>query len=134
VNRLSLPFWLYGLLIFSGGAAVGALGHRLYSASAVRATAVAPRPDEWRQRFTEEMKTRVKLDKAQLERLNVILDESKELFDQVRSKYHPEMKAIYDAQVQRINDMLNERQRAEYAKIREEQRMAREKRKAEGGR
>lgn len=129
MNRLSLPFWLYGLMIFSGGAAVGALGHRLYSASSVTATAGPLRPDEWRKRFTAEMKTRVQLDDAQMDRLNVILDESKQLFDQVRSKYHPEMKAIYDAQVQRINDMLNEQQRAEYAKIREEQRMAREKEK-----
>lgn len=130
MNRLSLPFWLYGLLIFSGGAAVGALGHRLYSASSVTATAGPLRPDEWRKRFTAEMKTRVQLDEAQMERLNVILDESKQLFDQVRAKYHPEMKAIYDAQVQRINDMLTEKQRAEYAKIREEQRIAREKEKS----
>lgn len=129
MNRLALPFWLYGLLIFSGGAAVGALGHRLYSASSVTATAGPLRPDEWRKRFTAEMKTRVQLDDAQMERLNVILDESKQLFDQVRAKYHPEMKAIYDAQVQRINDMLTEKQRAEYAKIREEQRIAREKEK-----
>lgn len=130
MNRLSLPFWLYGLLIFSGGAAVGALGHRLYSASSVTATAGPLRPDEWRKRFVGEMKTRVELDDSQMDRLNVILDESKQLFDQVRSKYHPEMKAIYDAQVQRINDILTEKQRAEYAKIREEQRMAREKEKA----
>ena len=132
MNRLTLPFWLYGLLIFSGGAAVGALGHRLYSASSVTATAGPPKPDEWRQRFVGEMKTRVRLDNSQMDRLNVILDESKELFDQVRSKYRPEMKAIYDAQVQRINDILSEEQRGEYAKIREEQRIAREKEK--GGR
>jgi hypothetical protein len=130
LNRFSLPFWLYGLVIFSGGAAVGALGHRLYSASTVTAINSSPRPDEWRERFTGEMKTRVRLDADQMDRLNVILDESKELFDQVRSKYRPEMKAIYDAQVQRINDMLSEEQRTEYAKIREEQRIAREKEKS----
>jgi hypothetical protein len=129
VNRLSLPFWLYGLLIFSGGAAVGALGHRLYSASTVTAVDAPPRPDEWRARFTSEMKSRVKLDASQMERLNVILDESKELFDQVRSKYRPEMKAIYDAQVERINAILTDYQRAEYTRIREEQRIAKEKEK-----
>jgi hypothetical protein len=124
VNRLSLPFWLYGLLIFAGGTAVGALGHRLYTSSSVTAVSHSAKPDEWRERFTGEMKSRVKLDDEQMERLNVILDESKELFDQVRSKYHPEMKAIYEAQVERINSMLSEEQRAEYAKIRQEQRIA----------
>ncbi len=129
MNRHSLPLWLYGFLIFSGGAAVGGLGHRLYSSSPVSATAGPVKPDEWRKKFTEEMQTRVKLTPDQMGRLDVILDESKVLFDQVRSKYRPEMKAIYDAQVHRVQAILDEEQNKEYATIREEQRIARENRK-----
>jgi hypothetical protein len=117
---------LYGALIFFGGLAVGILGHRLYSSTTVSATTAPRGPEDWRRQFTGEMKTRVQLDTEQMERLNVILDESRELFHQVREKYRPEMRAIHDAQVARIKRMLRPEQQNAYSAIVEEQRAARE--------
>lgn len=128
MTRQHLSLSLYGLLIFGGGLAVGAMGHRLYSANAVSAVTRPPAPEEWRTKFVGEMKSRVGLDAQQLTQLDAVLDESRELFHQVREKYRPEMKAIYDSQVTKIKSILKDSQQAEYAKILEEQKRAREKR------
>jgi hypothetical protein len=118
---------LYGGLVFAGGMGVGALAHRLYSTSSV--AAAAPRgPEQWRQRFTQEMRTRVRLDADQAAKLEAFLDESRELFHQVREKYKPEMGAIYDAQVAKVKGMLRPDQLPVYEVILEEQRKGREKR------
>ena len=119
---------LYGALVFASGIAVGALGHRLYSASVTIAAAAPRGPEEWRQRFTAEMRSRVKLDSEQAARLEEILDESRELFHQVKEKYRPEMKAIYDAQVGKVKAMLRPDQLPAYEQILEEQRKGRQRR------
>jgi hypothetical protein len=110
--------FIYGALIFFSGLAVGALGHRLYATSAVAATAAPPRPDDWRRQFIQEMVTRVHLEPEQVTALHVVLDESKTLFDQVRDKYKPEMKAIYDSQVDKVRQMLKPEQRPLYEALR----------------
>jgi len=128
MKRSHFPLWLYALLIFAGGTAVGALGHRLYSSTTVNATAAtSKKPDEWRQSFCAQMKSRVKLDAEQMTKLDAVLDESKILFNEVRAKYRPEMKAIYDAQVAKIKTMLTPAQLPEYERILEEQQREREK-------
>ena len=112
--------FIYGALIFFSGLAVGALGHRLYSATVVSATAPPPRPDDWRRQYVQEMVTRVHLDDQQVVALHVVLDESKTLFDQVRDKYKPEMKAIYDSQVDKVRKLLRPEQKALYEAVRME--------------
>ncbi len=72
-----------------------------------------------------EMKSRVHLVPEQEEKLNGILDESKMLFDQVREKYRPEMRAIYHAQVAKVKAMLSPEQLPEYEKILAERERAR---------
>jgi hypothetical protein len=129
MNRSHLSLSLYALLIFAGGASVGALGHRLYAASSVKATSGPGKPDEWRRRFMAEMRERVKVNGSQEEWLSQILDESKVLYDQVRQKYQPEMRAIHDSQVTKIKEILSAEQAAEYLKIVDEQRKAREGRR-----
>lgn len=110
--------FVYGALIFFSGLAVGALGQRLYSATTVTATAIPPRPDDWRRQFMQEMTDRVHLDAKQVAEMHTVLDESKTLFDQVRDKYKPEMKAIYDSQVDKIRQMLKPDQKALYEELR----------------
>ncbi|MCX6590909.1 MAG: hypothetical protein NTZ56_05235 [Acidobacteria bacterium] len=110
--------FVYGALIFFSGLAVGALGQRLYSATTVTATVMPPRPDDWRRQFMQEMTERVHLDSKQVSELHTVLDESKTLFDQVRDKYKPEMKAIYDSQVDKIRQMLKADQKPLFEALR----------------
>jgi hypothetical protein len=112
---------LYVLAVFLSGMVVGAFAQRFYAVKSVY-TAPPPRntPDEWRRKFTDEMRTRLQLDDAQMAQLEGVLDHTRTRFREVREKYKPEMKAIHEEQIQNIRAMLNPAQQAEYAKILEE--------------
>ncbi len=112
---------LYAALIFSGGIAVGALGDRLWTSAPVAATTGRPiSPEEWRRQYMAEMRERVHITDDQVARLNAILDESRTLYNQVKEKYHPEMRAIHEAQVAKVKTMLEPSQRDEYQKVLDE--------------
>lgn len=120
-----LSVLIYVLLIFLSGAAVGALGFRLYTVSSVSATTTR-RPEEWRKRYLAEMQTRLGLNAQQLKDLNAILDETRTRFHEARERQRPEMDAIKQQQVGKIRAILDDRQQTEYEKMRQE-REAREK-------
>jgi hypothetical protein len=124
-TRLSIT--LYLSLIFLSGIAVGAFGHRLYTVSSV--SAKAPNPQEWRKRYMQEMQTRLKLRPEQVSNLSGILDETRTRFHEARESFRPQLDSIRQQQVGKVRAMLNDDQRAEYDKMRQE-REAREK--AEG--
>ena len=111
---------VYIALIFASGLVLGALGHRLYTVNTVDANSVRQRPEEWRKRYTEEMKSRLTLNGEQLTKLNTILDETRVDFTRARARMKPEMDAIRDKQVNKIRAILNDGQRVEYEKMREE--------------
>ncbi len=121
MTRSKLAIALYLLLVFVSGVVVGVLGHRLYTASSVIATRQNPRtPEEYRQKYLAEMRTRLKLDEAQVKQLNTILDNTRDQFRDFREKHKSEFKAIQDGQVAKINALLNDTQRAEYERMRQE--------------
>jgi len=119
---------LYVLLIFLSGAALGALGSRLYTVNSV-STAAVRKPEEYRKRYLNEMQTRLGLSKEQSVSLVTILDETRTRFHQTRDRMKPEMDSIKSDQTSRIRSILTETQRAEFEKMRQE-REARQK--AEG--
>ena len=124
MNRSSVTIGVYVFAVFLSGAAVGALGYRLYTAQTVNATrdtqpASKPSPEEFRRRYVQELRTRLNLDADQLTRLNVVLDETRDRFRAVREKYkaehdainlksRPEMKAVHEAQVTQIRALLKD--------------------------
>jgi hypothetical protein len=125
LRTIYLPFFL----VFLSGAVAGGLGHRLYTLNTVKADA-PPGSEESRRRYLEDMKTRLKLSPDQLSKLSAILDETREKVKAVREQDKPEMKAIREAHAARVNAILSDQQRAEYAKLREERerrRMERER-------
>jgi DNA anti-recombination protein RmuC len=117
LSRLSIT--LYAALIFCSGALVGVFGHRLYTVNAVDAKTTR-NPDEWRKRYVTEMQTRLKLSSDQVQKLNRILDETRERFHAARERMRPEMDAIRRQQIAEIQGILDPAQRAEYDKMREE--------------
>ena len=70
--------------------------------------------------YLDEMSKRLSLSQPQKEKLNEILDDTRAKYREVRERHKPEMKAIQDEQVEKVNAMLSEAQRAEYAKMRAE--------------
>lgn len=101
------------ILLFCSGAAVGALGHRYYSAEVVSAKG----SDDFRHRYVAEMQTTLKLSPAQTGELETILDETKAKYKAVRDSYHPEMVSIRNEQIERVKSILTPAQVPGYEKL-----------------
>jgi hypothetical protein len=119
MRRFNLSLVFYLLLVFLSGVVVGVLGDRFHATRSVKARNPYS-PEEMRQRYVEDLRSRLKLSDEQLQQLTAILGETHDRFRELRKKYGPETRAIQDAQIEKIRSMLNEKQRAEYEKMRQE--------------
>jgi len=122
---LTVP--LYVLLVFLSGVLVGSVGYRLFAAKSVSAR---PKPEDFRKNYIEEMRTRLHLNDDQLARLKQALQETDEHMAEFDKRFKAERKALFEDHVQRIGAFLDEQQRTEYQKLRQEreqQRKARDK-------
>jgi uncharacterized protein YeaO (DUF488 family) len=77
-------------------------------------------PNEFRRKYVEEMRSRLKLDSKQISTLNQILDETEVQVRDVHQKYRPEMTSIHNAQVDRVKGILTNGQQTEYQKMLDE--------------
>src|SRR5215475_10545342 len=95
---------LYLVLVFLSGSLVGGFAYRLYSASTVSATLVPRRPDpvEWRKRYMDEMRDKVKTDADQEAQINQILDETGAAFAKIRDREKQEYQDEQNAQIAKI--------------------------------
>jgi hypothetical protein len=114
-SRLSVGVYL--LLVFLSGALVGAFAHRLYMA---RSVVAAPRPEEWRRRYVEDLRVRVKLDAQQIAQVQRILDETRQKYHQLKEQEKPLAQAIHDEQTAQIRSILRDDQKPAYDQFREE--------------
>lgn len=117
MKRSSVSIALYVLLIFSSGVAAGVLGQRLVASRVVSADAAPRTPDQWRAKYVAEIRERLSLDAAQETKLNKILDITRARYNEVRERNRPEMKRIHDEQIESIREVLNDKQKGEYAKF-----------------
>ena len=128
----SAALWL--LVVFLSGTAVGAVGYRLYTIKKVSADVTPPpirrlSPQEFRKNYIEELRSKLKLDDGQVQKLGDILDETKISFDAERKRSQAAMKQIHDGQVASVRSILTDTQKPEYDKVhaeREKQRKERE--------
>jgi Spy/CpxP family protein refolding chaperone len=110
---------MYVGLVFVSGALLGAFSHRLYTVSGVSAN--APRnPEEFRRRYMEEMKTRLKLTPDQVTQLSAILDETRSRVRSTRESIEPEIRKIREEQQEKVHHILSADQRPEYDQMRKE--------------
>ena len=115
------------LAVFLSGAVVGAFGHRLYMVRSVYSVpsttppVAPPKPEDFRKKYVEELRTRLQLDEPQLGKLNTILDQTREKFHQARerSKERSKVESAQIRQDQRnqIRTILKPEQQTEYEKI-----------------
>jgi len=125
-----LRILVYMGLIFAAGIAAGVMAERLSSTETVSAKATPSRSnDDWRQRYLESMRTRLRMDEAQMKQLNETLDETRVEYRLLRQIYRPQMEKIHQDQVAKILRFLRPGQVAEFQKLereREERMKARE--------
>ena len=116
MRRSHLSIALSMLAVFVSGSLVGAFAHRLYMVRTVDADASPQRrsPAEFRQRYLNEMKSRLSLDDAQTSRLNEVLDHTRQRFREFNEKHKDEMSLIQDSQVREIRAMLKPEQQQQY--------------------
>jgi DNA anti-recombination protein RmuC len=119
MRRNTLTTGLYLVLLFLSGVAVGTFGLRLYTLNAGRSGG-RPSAEEFRRKYIEEMRSRLKLTDDQASKLGPILDETGRQFRELREKHRPELKAIQDEQTEKIRALLTEAQQAEFSKFQEE--------------
>jgi hypothetical protein len=129
MRPLRLSVLLYLTLVFLSGVAVGVLGYRLYTVQSVTARNRPPSPEDMRRQYVEDLRTRLKLRPEQLTQLTQILETTGKRFHEMRKKWAPEVHAIQEDQTTQIRAILDESQRAEYEKMRQE----RDKRRGRSG-
>jgi peptidoglycan hydrolase CwlO-like protein len=117
---------LYVALVFLSGMVLGVVGHRLYMVSTVNAKLA---PEEFRKKVVAEYQQRLKLSDDQVQRLNIIMDETRARIEETRQKLHPAYQKIREEQQGKFRDMLTPQQQVEYDQIRKE----REQRQKQGG-
>src|SRR5689334_6296954 len=136
MRRTNFSTAVYVLLVFLSGGVVGGFAHRLYMLNSVVAVSPGPKPEDWRRDYLNKMQTRLSLSPEQVNQLGVILDSTRNAFQQVKDKWwaregrekaRPEMRAVQEKQVQKVNEILTEKQRSEYEIYRNELRKERER-------
>jgi hypothetical protein len=104
MKRGNLPIALYLLLVFMSGAVVGALGYRAYKPPT--ASSNAPSPEDARRQYLHEMQTRAHLSPEQIQRLSVIMDETRARFHASREQHNLEVKQIGEQQRAKVRAIL----------------------------
>jgi hypothetical protein len=132
------------LAIFASGALSGVFGYRLYESSVASKhnpspgptgtrKARAQDPEEIKKRIIAEMRQRVKLDDAQVAKLNRIFDDTRARFDQIHQEMNDRGHAVWDHQVAEVKAILRPEQVPLYDQLRAEHDAARKRRKQRDG-
>ena len=103
---------LSAILLFSCGMVVGIAGYRYYEH-----TVSAKTSDDWRVQYMAEMRSRAKLTDRQLQMLNVILDQTKQDYRDMRERHKPEVLEIKQNQIARVKSILTAEQIPAYEKL-----------------
>ncbi|MBV8808843.1 MAG: hypothetical protein JO033_09220 [Acidobacteriaceae bacterium] len=106
MKRNQLLAAIFAVLLFCAGAAVGALGHRYYAATVVNAKTA----DDFRHHYISEMRSKLNLTPAQVDRLEAILDDTKAKYKAVRDSYHPQMVKIKQEHTAQVKSILTPQQ------------------------
>jgi hypothetical protein len=129
MRRSNFTTLIYLLLVFASGMVLGGLANRLYMMKTYAATASPPPSPktriQFRKEYIQEMRTRLGLTEPQVAELQHIMQAT----DHRLRDMH---KDIDDEHAQKVAAMLNDSQKAEYAKMREERERKRQQREQKG--
>jgi hypothetical protein len=100
--RTRLSAALYLILVFASGILVGVVSHRLYMTTSVNASAAPRSMDEFRRRYTADMRSKVGANDTQIASVNQILLDTKRKFDDL----HAQEKLLNDKISQEQHDAI----------------------------
>jgi hypothetical protein len=146
MNKPKLSALLSLAFVFVSGAALGIFAYRLYTADTVQGRLVVNTPpppqkrtpEDFRKWYVPTLTKELKLDPEQVNRLNGILDSTRDEFARLDEKYkadrdamkaradafndkvRPEREAIHNRQVEQITAMLSDDQKQRYTAFRAE--------------
>jgi uncharacterized protein YneF (UPF0154 family) len=127
MRRPTVSVAVYLCLVFLSGLLVGGFGVSVYMK---KSDASKPTLEQRQLRYLTEMRTRLKLSDDQARQYKSILENTGQQLHALHDKIRPEEHAVMERQAESVNAILNEAQRAEYQKMREE----REKRRQQPAR
>lgn len=118
---------LYLGLVFVCGGVLGffanrlyATGYRFFAPTTASAAQNPPTPAEFRKWLVGQYQKRLSLSDDQVQKLNVILDESQRQVNAIHAEMDPQLDAVRQNQITRMNLMLSPDQQAQYEKMRQE--------------
>lgn len=114
MRRSNVATLVYLLVVFASGAVVGGFANRLYMTKTVSATVSAPPSRaQLRKQYTQDMRSRLHLTDAQVSQLERIMDATGQ-------HMHEMHQTIENEHIQKVTAILDDNQKAEYAKMRAE--------------
>jgi predicted secreted Zn-dependent protease len=112
-SRFSIA--LYLVLVFASGTLVGIVSHRLYATNTASASTAAPaNMSEFRKRYLNGMRTRVGANEQQIQEITNSLNETERKFDELAAQEKPLHDKIQQEHVERVQAILNDKQRQAY--------------------
>jgi hypothetical protein len=135
MKRWTLPIALYLFVVFVSGSVLGALGYRLYNPPTTKSSA-APKlsPEEWRRQNIEEMRQKLDLTPDQVQKVNIVYDETHSRFEAAHNTHNQVVKEIREEHVSRIRALLTSDQLPKYEQLRAEREQRDQKAKTGGRR
>ncbi len=119
MKRWNLPIAVYLFLVFVSGGVVGALGYRMYSPPSARSEQRVS-PEVWRRQYLDELRTRVNLTPDQMQKMNVIMDETDSSFNQMHERHHQEVEKVKEEHRAKLRAILTPDQIPKYEQFRAE--------------
>jgi hypothetical protein len=107
MQRNQVTAVLSAVLLFGCGSTVGVLGQRYYEHGKNDA---ANSSEDWRVEYMNEMRTRAHLTDGQLQKLSLILDQTKQEYRDMRERHKPELLEIKQNQMTRVKSILTAEQ------------------------
>jgi len=126
MRRSNLATLLYLALVFISGAVVGGFANRLYMMKSVSAASTAPKSRaDLRKHYIQDMRARLNLSDSQVTELQRIMETTGQRFEDLH-------KSIENEHRQKVVAILNDSQKAEYAKMIEERERRRQEQSKKG--
>jgi len=125
---------LYVGLVFLSGGVLGVFGDRLYTVTTVtKAKNTKLTPEEYRRGYLGFMQKRLSLTDQQVNKLGLIVDETRVRMNEIQERAVPERQENETAQTEKIRELLTPTQQSEYEVMLKERREKMKKGGPRGG-